>query len=57
MDDLQEQLAAIASDAASTAEPAGQTFLRMAALAAPGRRLRTSERQGDPPRLTENWFC
>lgn len=57
MDELQERLASIASDASSSGEPIVETFLRMGALAAPGRRLRTSERRGDPPRLTENWFC
>jgi len=33
------------------------TFQRMAALAAPGRALRIMAKPGDPPRLTEDWFC
>jgi hypothetical protein len=57
MDVLQEQLAAIANNAASNQESAAETFLRMGALAAPGRGLRISEKKGQPPRLTEDWFC
>ncbi|HKW15330.1 MAG TPA: CUAEP/CCAEP-tail radical SAM protein [Candidatus Krumholzibacteria bacterium] len=55
MDAIQEELAAMASE--SVAAPASETFLRMAAVAAPGRVLRISGHRGVSPRLTEDWFC
>src|SRR5262249_16125580 len=55
MDDVQKQLAAIANDASGA--PGGRTFLRRAALGAPGRKIQISPLRGDFPRLTEDWFC
>jgi hypothetical protein len=57
MDEIQEKLAAISSAAAAGEAAPAETFLRMAALAAPGRSLHISPRPGDSPRLTEDWFC
>jgi radical SAM superfamily enzyme YgiQ (UPF0313 family) len=57
MDEIQEKLAAISNAAAAGEAAPAETFLRMAALAAPGRSLHISPRPGDSPRLTEDWFC
>ncbi len=58
MDAIQQQLAAISDEASRSKAPVEQTFLRMAAIAAPDLSLSIStHRHGSPPRLTEDWFC
>lgn len=57
MDRLQLQLAEISAQAANSEAAVEETFVRMASVVAPGRKMRISRRQGDSPRLTEDWFC
>jgi hypothetical protein len=58
MDRIQRLLASISDDAQRAQEPVEQTFRRMAEMAAPGLDLlHPTTRRGQPPRLTEDWFC
>ena len=60
MDALQREVAAIVEAAAAANEPAGATFARIWAVAAPGDPVPAPagrRSRGRPPRLTETWFC